>query len=269
MRKAADCVGSIKNVPPASCFPFHHHSPRTPVPLLSSPVHDFPTQARLTRAAAISPSKSTAVDRNPHSFRSHQEAHTYRCPFFTLATMQFVRILSLASLVALSSLVASVTAQAENDNPNGKVLYVSDPHCNSYQCRIHWKRNHTYFVNWINPPKGEKLSVKLIPETDQSLPTYTLAASVSAHAGKDKCDSAGTGKKCGRIDWTVPDDAKAGEYSIVVESLKTHKQGYTDVVRIGKKQSSNTSGNGKKHHRRSESSKRGVSVVEFAESESS
>ncbi|CEH16063.1 hypothetical protein CBOM_05938 [Ceraceosorus bombacis] len=173
--------------------------------------------------------------------------------------MQFVRILSLVSLVAFSSLVASVTAQAENDNPNGKVLYVSDPHCNSYQCRIHWKRNHTYFVNWINPPKGEKLSVKLIPETDQSLPTYTLAASVSAHAGKDKCDNAGTGKKCGRIDWTVPDDAKAGEYSIVVESLKTHKQGYTDVVRIGKKQSSNKSRDGNKHHRRSESSKRGAS----------
>ncbi|PWN98019.1 hypothetical protein FA09DRAFT_338984 [Tilletiopsis washingtonensis] len=137
----------------------------------------------------------------------------------------------LRALLFVAVLAASVFAQASNDNPNGKTLYVSDPHCNSYQCRVNWRQGQDVFVNWINAPRG-KLDIQLAPESDQSLPTYTLASNIGAVHGKATCNNAGTGKRCGRWDGKVPADVRPGEYSIVVKSLSSNAVGYTDVIRV-------------------------------------
>ncbi|PWN49649.1 hypothetical protein IE53DRAFT_300951, partial [Violaceomyces palustris] len=130
--------------------------------------------------------------------------------------------------------------QAENDNPKGKVLYVNSPSCDHYRCQVKWIPGQSYFVNWVNPPKGKPSNVKiqLIPqEGTQGLPTYTLTSKVSSTKNAKVCDNMGLeGEKCGRFYWKVPEDAVKGRYEIVVTSIEhPDKVGYTDTVVIPSK----------------------------------
>lgn len=139
-----------------------------------------------------------------------------------------------ATLVAFS---AAVLAQASNDDPRGKVLYVNYPSCDHWKCQVIWHPNQSVYVNWLNAPKGG-LKIQLVPEEGTTgLQTYTITEKVgSVHGWKDKkCNDMGIGAKCGRFDWTVPSNVKEGKYEVVVTSLAQPQHvGYTDTVVIKK-----------------------------------
>lgn len=151
-----------------------------------------------------------------------------------------VRLTPLCLLTTLLAISSSVLAQASNDDPRGKELYVNYPSCDYWKCEVIWHPNQSVYVNWLNAPPGG-LRILLAPTEDFSLPTYTLTEKVgSVHGWKDhKCSDMGTGEKCGRFDWTVPSNVRDGKYQIEVYSLgKRGLVGYTDTVvvkRGGKK----------------------------------
>ncbi|EPQ28206.1 uncharacterized protein PFL1_04034 [Pseudozyma flocculosa PF-1] len=143
-------------------------------------------------------------------------------------------LFAFALLCSLSSLL--VAGQVENDDPRGKVLFVSEPSCDSWRCQVKWRQGTKHRVNWFNPPRG-KVSIKLVPqEGTTGLKEYTLTPSVSGKHHGDKCDR-GEQKDvpCGMFSWTVPLDTVPGQYMIEVASLK-HPDlvGYTDTVVITK-----------------------------------
>nr|CDI53856.1 conserved hypothetical Ustilago-specific protein [Melanopsichium pennsylvanicum 4] len=72
-----------------------------------------------------------------------------------------VRILT--ALTTLAALCGTVLAQASNDDPNGKVLYVNYPSCDSWKCKVIWHPNQSVYVNWLNAPKGG-LEIQLVPQ---------------------------------------------------------------------------------------------------------
>lgn len=141
----------------------------------------------------------------------------------------------LTYLTSLLSLVALSWAQASNDDPRGKLLYVNYPSCDQYKCQVIWRPNQSVYVNWLNAPTGG-LKIQLVPqEGTTGLKTYTITNEVgSTHGFKDKtCEDMGTGEKCGRFDWTVPKGVKEGKYEVVVTSLsRPEVVGYTDTVVI-------------------------------------
>lgn len=141
-------------------------------------------------------------------------------------------------LTTLLSLFAFTSAQASNDDPRGKVLYVNYPSCDHYQCQVIWRPNQSVYVNWLNAPAGG-LKIQLTPqEGTTGLKTYTITDKVgSIHGWKEKkCQDMGTGEKCGRFDWVVPANVKEGNYEVVVTSLaKPWLVGYTDTVVIKEK----------------------------------
>lgn len=146
-----------------------------------------------------------------------------------------VRFLTLLTTFAATAFTLAL-AQASNDDPRGKVLFVNYPSCDSWRCKVTWRRGQSVYVNWLNAPKGG-LRIQLAPQDGtHGLQTYTITDKVgSIHGWKDhKCDSAGTGEKCGRFDWTVPNNVKDGEYQVIVTSLANPGKwvGYTDTVVI-------------------------------------
>lgn len=155
-----------------------------------------------------------------------------------------VRLLTYLA-AALLALCATVLAQASNDDPHGKILYVNYPSCDSWRCQVTWHPNEAVYVNWLNAPKGG-LKIQLVPQDGTTgLHTYTITDNVgSIHGFKDKkCNDMGTGEKCGRFDWTVPANVKEGMYEVVVTSIAQPKYvGYTDTVVIKKR-----SKKGKRH----------------------
>ncbi|KAJ9479493.1 ATP-dependent RNA helicase DBP5 [Pseudozyma hubeiensis] len=157
-----------------------------------------------------------------------------------------VRFLSLLTTVATVCTTLAL-AQASNDNPNGKILYVNYPSCSYYRCQVTWTAGSANYVNWLNAPKGG-LRIQLEPQDGTTgLQTYTLTDKVgSVHGWSDhKCDNMGTGEKCGRFDFTLPSNVKPGLYQIVVTSLAHPNKyvGYTDTVKVVKAKS----GKGKRH----------------------
>lgn len=91
-------------------------------------------------------------------------------------------------LAAVSlSFAALVSAQASNDDPTGKKLYVTYPSCGSYQCKVYWKAGERVNINWLNPPSGD-VEIHLEPETDSSLPTYVIVDRISGTHAASKCD---------------------------------------------------------------------------------
>ncbi|PWZ00234.1 hypothetical protein BCV70DRAFT_107176 [Testicularia cyperi] len=138
-------------------------------------------------------------------------------------------------LLVSAALFGSVAAQVENDNPSGKTLYVNYPSCDSYKCQVIWRPGQNVYVNWLKAPKGS-LKIELMPqEGTTGLKTYTVTDKVGGVHNKNTCNNMGTKEKCGRFDWTVPSNVKPGQYMIVVTSLTTGQQGYTDTVVIKKK----------------------------------
>lgn len=83
------------------------------------------------------------------------------------ASSSFLPLLLLLAVTFCSTLV---NAQASNDDPTGKEIYIVSPACDSYQCKNYWKRGKTYEITWLNAPKGG-LKIQLEPENDSSLPT--------------------------------------------------------------------------------------------------
>ncbi|SJX63251.1 uncharacterized protein SRS1_14084 [Sporisorium reilianum f. sp. reilianum] len=161
-----------------------------------------------------------------------------------------VRLISALStlLVLYTSLVR---AQASNDDPHGKVLYVNYPSCDYYRCQVTWYQNQSVYVNWLNAPKGG-LKIELAPQDGVTgLQTYTITDKVgSVHGFSDhKCNDMGTGEKCGRYDWTVPSSVKPGQYQVIVTSLAHPNKyvGYTDTV-VVKKAKSTVKGKKAKRH---------------------
>lgn len=69
--------------------------------------------------------------------------------------------------VVLCAVVASVSAQASNDDAAGKEIYITAPACDSYQCINHWHRGATHDITWLNAPSGG-LKIKLVPEEGTS-----------------------------------------------------------------------------------------------------
>lgn len=139
-----------------------------------------------------------------------------------------------ATLLAFS---ATVFAQASNDDPRGKTLYVNAPSCDHWKCQVVWSPGQNVYVNWLNAPKGG-LKIQLVPEEGTTgLKTYTITDKVGSIHGfsKHKCNDMGIGAKCGRFDWTVPANVREGKYEVVVTSLAQPKYvGYTDTVVIKK-----------------------------------
>lgn len=150
-----------------------------------------------------------------------------------------VRLVSFA-LLALTAVLAttSVMAQASNDDPNGKVLYVNYPSCGYYKCSVTWKRGQRVYINWLNAPKGG-LKIQLAPQEGVTgLPTYTVTKFTGHKHDADKCDHGGTKESCGRYYWTLPDTIKPGQYQIIVTSIDhPNIVGYTDTVVVPKKSS--------------------------------
>lgn len=149
-----------------------------------------------------------------------------------------VRLLTLLSTLA-TVCSTLVLAQASNDDPRGKVLYVNYPSCDYYKCKVTWRPGQSVYVNWLNAPKGG-LRIQLAPQDGTTgLSTYTITPKVGSIHGYSahKCNDMGTGEKCGRFDWVVPANVKPGEYQVIVTSLaKPDKYvGYTDTVVIAKK----------------------------------
>ncbi|CDS01794.1 uncharacterized protein SPSC_06457 [Sporisorium scitamineum] len=162
-----------------------------------------------------------------------------------------VRLISLFStLIAVCTTLA--LAQASNDDPRGKILYVNYPSCDYYRCQVTWYQNQSVYVNWLNAPKGG-LRIQLAPQDGVTgLQTYTITDKVgSVHGFSDhKCNDMGTGEKCGRYDWVVPGDVKPGQYQVIVTSLAYPQKyvGYTDTVVVKKaKAKSKGRGKGKRH----------------------
>lgn len=149
-----------------------------------------------------------------------------------------VHLLSFALLALSTVFASSVTAQASNDDPNGKALYVNYPSCGYYQCSVTWKHGQRVYINWLNGPSGG-LKIQLGPQEGVTgLPTYTVTKKVSAIHDADKCDKGGTKEHCGRYYWTLPDTIKPGKYQIIVTSLaKPNLVGYTDTVIVPKSKS--------------------------------
>ncbi|EST05303.1 hypothetical protein PSEUBRA_005573 [Kalmanozyma brasiliensis GHG001] len=149
-----------------------------------------------------------------------------------------VRLLTLLSALA-SVCTTLVLAQASNDDPRGKVLYVNYPSCDYYKCKVTWRPGQSVYVNWLNAPKGG-LRIQLAPQDGTTgLSTYTITSNVGSIHGYNtgQCDRAGTNEKCGRFNWVVPANVKAGEYQVIVTSLAHPNKyvGYTDTVVIAKK----------------------------------
>ncbi|TKY85506.1 hypothetical protein EX895_005668 [Sporisorium graminicola] len=145
-----------------------------------------------------------------------------------------------------------VLAQASNDDPRGKELYVNYPSCDYYRCQVTWYQKQSVYVNWLNAPKGG-LKIQLAPQDGVTgLQTYTITDKVgSVHGFSDhKCNSAGTGEKCGRFDWVVPANVKPGQYQVIVTSLAHPDKyvGYTDTVVVKKaKSTAKAKGKAKRH----------------------
>lgn len=150
-----------------------------------------------------------------------------------------VRVLSFALLALSAVFASSVAGQADNDNPNGKVLYVNYPSCGYYRCSVTWKRGQRVYINWLNAPKGG-LKIEFGPQEGVTgLPTYTVTKKTGGTHDADRCDKAGTKESCGRYYWTLPDNIKPGQYQIIVTSLANPNiVGYTDTVVVPKKAAS-------------------------------
>lgn len=158
--------------------------------------------------------------------------------FFSLCNTFFAVCVSLA------------LAQASNDDPHGKVLYVNYPSCDYWRCQVTWYQKQSVYVNWLNAPKGG-LKIQLAPQDGVTgLQTYTITDKVGSTHGfsEHKCNDMGTGEKCGRYDWVVPDNVKPGQYQVIVTSLAHPDKyvGYTDTV-VVKKAKSKGKSKGKRH----------------------
>lgn len=165
--------------------------------------------------------------------------------------VRFFSILS--TLFAVCTTVA--LAQASNDDPNGKVLYVNYPSCDYYRCQVTWKHDQAVYVQWLNAPRGG-LRIQLAPQDGTTgLQTYTITDNVGSVHGwaEHKCQGLGK-EKCGRYDWTVPNNVKPGLYQVIVTSIAHPDKyvGYTDTVKVvsangGEKAKGKGKSKGKRH----------------------
>lgn len=74
---------------------------------------------------------------------------------------------SLSALAFAVVLPLSALAQASNDDPTGKEIYITSPSCGYYKCKVTWKQGSTQTITWLNAPKGG-LKIQLVPEAGKS-----------------------------------------------------------------------------------------------------
>lgn len=81
--------------------------------------------------------------------------------------MKFSFTTTAALALALTTLVSSSLAQASNDDPTGKEIYMTSPSCDHYKCKVTWAQGSTQTITWLNAPKGG-LKIELVPGEGQS-----------------------------------------------------------------------------------------------------
>ncbi|CAO1632605.1 unnamed protein product [Parajaminaea phylloscopi] len=159
--------------------------------------------------------------------------------------MRFAATVS-AFFLAAAATMTVVEAGSNPDDPAGKVLYMAQPSCDYYKCKVYWAHGSSQTVMWWNAPAGD-VKVELVPEKDG--PTYTIQSKIGGTVNQKACHSqAPNGESCGTFKWTVPNDVKPGSYSVSATSLKNpSKSGWTDtvIVTAAKKSNGNGKGQGK------------------------
>lgn len=76
-----------------------------------------------------------------------------------------------------------------------------------------------------------RINIDLVPkEGQEDLKKYSIAKKIAANNHDDSCDHDGQ-PSCGKLSWTVPKDAKAGLYSVQIDSIyKSGIQGQCRAV---------------------------------------
>lgn len=126
-----------------------------------------------------------------------------------------VRILSSLAAFAMAAIAVAAhpsgpPARTPRSAPNdpSRPLYITYPTSSTT-----WHPEQHVHFNWINAPRGT-LRIKLVGASAN----YTVTDRVGGKHDPFGCELVSPGDTCGRFDWTVPRQVKAGWYTAVVVS---------------------------------------------------